>query len=87
MAYVHQGMAPVLLIHGSADPLVPFAQSVDFYERLRAEGVPVRLVAFPRWGHGFDYLRPFNQRKVLALTLDFLAEHMPAPESLEAPAS
>lgn len=87
LAYVHPGMAPVLLIHGSADPLVPFAQSVSFYERLRAEGVPVRLVAFPRWGHGFDYLRPFNQRKVLALTLDFLSKHMPAAQGPDEPAS
>ena len=30
MTYVHEGMAPILIQHGTADCLVPFQQSVEF---------------------------------------------------------
>jgi dipeptidyl aminopeptidase/acylaminoacyl peptidase len=46
---------PTLLIHGDADPLVPFQQSVAMETALRTAGVPVKLVAVPGGVHGADF--------------------------------
>jgi dipeptidyl aminopeptidase/acylaminoacyl peptidase len=44
ISYVHAGAPPVQIHHGTADTLVPFAQSVQFVEALRATGGSVELV-------------------------------------------
>jgi phospholipase/carboxylesterase len=46
--------APVLLVHGEADDVVPVHRSHDAEEALRAVGVPVEAVYVPRLGHGID---------------------------------
>jgi acetyl esterase/lipase len=46
---------PTLLIHGDADKVVPFEQSVAMQTALRAAGVPARLVTVPRGEHGADF--------------------------------
>lgn len=43
---------PLLLIHGDADQLVPFAQSQVMLAALEAKGVEARLIAIPGGGHG-----------------------------------
>jgi phospholipase/carboxylesterase len=45
---------PVLLVHGDADPVVPFAALGEAERALKAAGVPVEVVARPRLGHGID---------------------------------
>lgn len=45
-------LTPLLMIHGSKDRLVPFAQSVEHYRVLRAAGQPVRLIQVRGAGHG-----------------------------------
>jgi acetyl esterase/lipase len=42
--YVHAGLPPFLLIHGTADKSVPYAGSVAFMKKLRAVGVPCDLI-------------------------------------------
>lgn len=49
---VHAGMAPVLVIHGTADSLVPFEQGVEMYQRLRQAGVSASFVAVANADHG-----------------------------------
>ncbi len=45
---------PVLLAHGEADPMVPFAELADAVAVLGANDVPVRWHATPGLGHGID---------------------------------
>lgn len=46
---------PVLLIHGDADALVPYAQSVAMEVALRKAGAATRLVTVPGGVHGADF--------------------------------
>ncbi len=46
--------APVLLIHGESDDVVPAFRSRDAEKALRAAGVPVQSVFTPGLGHGID---------------------------------
>jgi acetyl esterase/lipase len=44
--------APTMIIQGSADKVVPLERTQRFVDRLRAAGVPVKLVVEPGVGHG-----------------------------------
>jgi phospholipase/carboxylesterase len=46
--------APVLLVHGEADDVVPAERSHAAEAALRAAGVPVEATYVPRLGHGID---------------------------------
>ncbi len=50
--YVSHDNPPFLILHGTKDALVPFAQSEEFAAALKAKGVPVSLQRFPGGGHG-----------------------------------
>ena len=49
---VRAGMAPLLLIHGTADPLVPFEQSRDMCKAVRRVGSRCELIAVNGGVHG-----------------------------------
>jgi len=49
---VRAGMPPFLLIHGTADPLVPFAQSRAMCSRMQSVGANCDLFKVPGGGHG-----------------------------------
>jgi acetyl esterase/lipase len=51
--HVHRDAAPMLLIHGSADTVVPVGQSRELAKRLEAAGVQVRLQEIAGAGHSF----------------------------------
>jgi alpha-L-fucosidase 2 len=53
--HVRRDAPPFLLIHGTADPLVPFDQSVRMQERLRAVGADCELVAVDGGAHGIRF--------------------------------
>jgi acetyl esterase/lipase len=47
--------APFLIIHGDADPLVPYGQSILLVEALKRQSIPVTLHTIVGGGHGgFD---------------------------------
>ena len=46
--------APVLLVHGESDQVVPAFRSRDAAAALRAAGVPVETLFIPELGHGID---------------------------------
>jgi phospholipase/carboxylesterase len=46
--------APVLLVHGEADDVVPAQRSRDAEAALRTANVPVEAAYVPRLGHGID---------------------------------
>lgn len=52
LTYVRPGLPPVLSIHGDADPVVPYEQSVRLHQALTAAGVPNELVTIKGGGHG-----------------------------------
>lgn len=51
--WVTPNAAPILAIHGTADPYVAYEQSLWIIERLIAAGVPAELETITGAGHGF----------------------------------
>ena len=49
--HVHRVKTPTLILHGEEDPRVPLPQSEEFYAGLKAVGVDVEFVKYPREGH------------------------------------
>ena len=52
LSYVRAGLPPILSIHGDADPVVPYDQSMRLHHALTAAGVPNELVTIKGSGHG-----------------------------------
>jgi acetyl esterase/lipase len=73
---VHPGAPPTLLVHGTADVLVPPAHSMRYAQRLRDVGTRVELVLLPDVGHGFIGESPETTaaaaKRAVAVTLEFL---------------
>jgi Dipeptidyl aminopeptidases/acylaminoacyl-peptidases len=49
----HDVKTPILLMHGVEDPYVPIGQYYEFYRFLKEHGKMVKLLVYPREGHGF----------------------------------
>ncbi len=68
-AYISTWRSPVLLIQGDDDRNVPFTQTIDLVQRLRAQHVPFEQMILPDEIHGFlmwkDWVRAY------AATADF----------------
>jgi dipeptidyl aminopeptidase/acylaminoacyl peptidase len=45
---------PTLIQHGEADQRVPTEQGYEFYNALKRQGVPVKMVTYPRQPHGLQ---------------------------------
>jgi len=50
--YVKKTSPPVFIVHGDADPTVPYQQSVDLHNKLEALGVKSKLFTVPGGKHG-----------------------------------
>jgi pectinesterase len=50
--FVHAGLPPFLLVHGTADMSVPYSQSVQLQTKLKAAGVPCDLITIDDGVHG-----------------------------------
>lgn len=53
VTYISKDDPPFLILQGEKDTLVPPSQSQEFYDRLKAAGVPATLVMVKNAGHGF----------------------------------
>jgi acetyl esterase/lipase len=51
--YVSAKSAPMLFLHGDSDSTVPYRQSVEMMEKLKANGVRAELFTAPGANHGF----------------------------------
>jgi acetyl esterase/lipase len=60
--YVDKNCAPVFLMHGGADTLVPPEQSRIFYAALQQAGVEAQLEIIPKKGHGIIAPPPVAQK-------------------------
>jgi acetyl esterase/lipase len=56
IAQVSAGAPPTLLLHGDADKLIDYSQSVAMEAALDKVGVPTRLITVPGGGHGADFV-------------------------------
>lgn len=64
---------PVFLIHGDADPQMPYAQSEEFQTACRGVGVPVRLITLPGAAHGGS---EFYDDERIRMVVDSLRESL-----------
>lgn len=64
---------PTLIMHGSEDPFLPFAQSVSLYERLRACGKDVEFYCMKGDVHGEGQ---FDNEAVLDIVEEFVRRHL-----------
>lgn len=71
--YVSKDAPPFLILHGTHDTLVPYAQSVQLEASLKSQGVPVWLQTLPGAGHGGPL---FSKPAVLQLTQNFFDKHL-----------
>ncbi len=53
VTYITPDDPPYLILHGDSDRLVPLSQSEELHQRLRAAGVPSKLVVVKNAGHSF----------------------------------
>jgi alpha-L-fucosidase 2 len=60
--HVHSGAPPFLLIHGTADHIVPYSQSVRMHQRLIDAGVDAELLPVPGACHGIRHWRDSGDR-------------------------
>jgi dienelactone hydrolase len=67
--------APVLLLHGGADPVVPVQQATDLEQALRAVGDPVQAKYYPGKGHGLAQ-DPVTRLDLIHEISSFLCSHL-----------
>ena len=61
--------APVLILQGDKDQVVPLNQAVSLYDKLRLTNKGTKLIRYPDEGHGFS--NPETQINALTAELDF----------------
>ncbi len=75
ITYINDSMSPMLLQHGNADVLVPFAQSEMFYEAICAKIGADRVHWIPLEGAGHDGPE-FKSAENLSIVYAFLDKHL-----------
>ncbi len=74
VTHVSAGSAPILLVHGTADPGVPITQSERLHAAYAAVGADSEVIRVPDGGHGFE---PHDVRNALmATSVDYLASRL-----------
>jgi len=73
--YVSTDDPPFLLVHGDADPTVPFSQSEVLEQRLSEAGVEVELIRVPGGGHGRRMEVP-NAPDYVSATVDWFDRYL-----------
>jgi acetyl esterase/lipase len=71
--YVSKDNPPFVILHGTHDTLVPYAQSEEFAAVLKEKGVAVWLQKIPGAGHGGP---AFNKPVVIQLMQDFFDKYL-----------
>lgn len=70
--YITKNSPPVFIIHGDADPTVPYQQSVDLHKKLLEAGVKTEFITVPGGLHGkFDKEKNSEINKAI---IKFIAE-------------
>jgi len=72
LTYVRKPLPPILAIHGDADPVVPYQQSVNFTKELKAAGDDSELITVRNGKHGFT---PDEMSKLWPQVFRWLKKH------------
>lgn len=83
VTHAHPGAPPVLLVHGTADDLVPAAQSVRLAEALRRAGAQVELELVPGASHFWKGAS--DVAAIIARSIGFLRARASAEAAAEPP--
>jgi acetyl esterase/lipase len=75
-SYVSAAMPPTLRIHGTADQMVPFSQSVEFYEAALLAGGSCQLVEVEGGDHAWFGLAQERVTEVVSQSVEFLKSHL-----------
>ncbi len=67
---------PTLIEHGEADVRVPISQGYEFYNALKSQGVPTRMIVLPRQPHGPT--EPKMQVAAMQANLDWFDKYLGA---------
>jgi acetyl esterase/lipase len=73
LTWVTKAAAPMLILHGTEDPLVPVSQSQRLAEALKASGVEVQLEVIEGAGHGGP---EFTTPARLRMMREFIVRHI-----------
>ena len=73
VTWVTKGAAPLFIMHGTADPLIPLDQSQRLTDKMRAAGVEVTLDIVKDGGHGGPLFWAEDRPQHL---VDFLNRHL-----------
>jgi dipeptidyl aminopeptidase/acylaminoacyl peptidase len=71
-----QADAPILLVHGKDDTVVPFKQSQAMADALKNAGKPYELVVMPNEDHWLS--RSATRQQMLEAAMRFVQQHNPA---------
>ena len=70
---------PALIQQGNQDTVVPLGQGEEYYNALRAQAVPVRMVVYPRSGHSPRESKIL--RHIMQENLDWFDKYLKAASS------
>ncbi|MGD9856324.1 MAG: GDSL-type esterase/lipase family protein [Planctomycetaceae bacterium] len=73
MFHIDERTAPILIVHGTEDALVPVEQARRFHAALQKAGRPAELVLFDGENHGFT---PETDEQVINRTIAFFQKHL-----------
>ncbi|MDA0835732.1 MAG: alpha/beta hydrolase [Planctomycetota bacterium] len=73
LTYVNKGDAPLLILQGTKDPLVPHTQAIIMVDALTAAEVPGRVELILGAGHGWG---PPDQQRTIEETFAFFDQHL-----------
>lgn len=73
ITYVDKNSPPTLILHGTHDALVPYAQSEEFEAAMKKNGASVWLQKFPGAGHGGG---AFGKPSVILLMKNFFDKYL-----------
>jgi len=68
--HVKKGVPPTLVLHGTADATVPFAQAESFADAMQAAGNRCELIRYEGQGHGFFNASKGGEKNFLATLLE-----------------
>jgi acetyl esterase/lipase len=79
LTYVRPGLPPVFIVHGTADPTVPYSQAVRLHEALNRAHVPNQFFSIENGKHGHFSAR--QQIEIYTAIRAFLEQNGIAPAS------
>lgn len=85
ITYIDRDTAPIMLIHGTRDWVVPLAQTKHFYESLVALGVPAELHVVRGRNHAFDFVFHNQRAAYFEKICSFLDAHLPGTDRVVPP--